>query len=509
MLHKKPTVISSSGSQNRGSEAASIATRISRSSSEIKPTFESTASQAALKRLYRKLDFRIIPALWMLHFLNCYGGAIFGNALTMNSDKGHDLPHYLHLSSHDITLSIALDYVAYIVFDLPMNLCFTIIPPKVWLSRIIITIGCAYACIAAVRNAAGLKAVRFFTGVASAGIWPGLSYYVSCFYPGDRLSTRIGYYFTAAQISGVAAGLLAACFQLMDGSHGYTGYQWNFIIYGATAITVGFGLYFWLPNRPEGQAIWPLTEEELELHQKHLKFCGMGDNKWTWKKFVEVLRDPRVWPCVFMYFGVIGCGSGINNYATTIILNMSPNISPVKLSLLTAPIWLFALGGSFLVAPLADKFKHNRALIFSLSTSVIICGMFACTFAPTVWSRWSGLLICGFGLGAVIPINMAWGIDIFKKRHGDLGVAIASALISGLGNFGSVTSSYALYRGWPEDASRGYRASNLATIALLIVSIVAATSNTLLRYGLGDFGEKTLVEVTFLRWFRRKSALPK
>lgn len=503
----KPVVISSSDSHSTDSEAASSATRISRSSPEIKPNFDPIANEAALKRLYRKLDFRIIPALWLINFLDCYGGAAYGNALTMNSDKGHDIPHYLHLSSHDISLSTALDYFGYIAFDLPMNLCFTMITPKVWLSRILITVGCAYACTAAVHNAAGLKVVRLITGMAAAGLWPGLSYYVSSFYSGDRLSTRIGYYFTASQISGIAAGLLAACFQLMDGSRGYTGYQWNFIIYGVTAITVGCGLYFWLPNRPVGQAIWPLTAKELELHQAHMRFCGMSYDRWSWKKFFEVLRDPRVWPCVFMYFGIVGCGTSMANYATTIIFNMSPNMSPIKLSLLTAPIWLFALVGIFLVTPLADKFRNNRALIYSLSTSTIACGLFVCTFAPTMWSRWGGLLICGFGLGAGIPITMAWGVDVFRKRHGDLGVAMASALISGFGSFGSVTTTYALYRGWPEDAARGYIYSNMVTIALLGVSIVAATSNTLLQYSLGDFGDKTLVDVTFLSWFRRKSAL--
>lgn len=499
MATSDPTV-SPGGYFNKSLETNYSVTQVS---SYPEPTFDPSEFKSALDHIYRKLDLRIIPALWVLHLLGCYGGAAYGNALTMNVDQGHDIPHHLHLSSYDICLSTALNYVAYIIFGLPMNLCSTMVAPKVWLNRIIIMIGFAYACIAVVNSTAGLKVIRFCTGVAAAGIWPGLSYYVSNFYPADRLSARIGHYFTATQISGTTAGLFAACFQLIDGTYGFTGYQWMFVIYGVITVIAGLALCFWLPNRPRGQAIWPLTTEELKLHQDHLKFCGVSHGRWTWKDFAKVLRDPRVWPLVFMYIGIVGCSSAIGNYTTTILHNSNPSMSPVTLSLLNAPIWLFDLAGALLVPPIADKFKSYRGLIFSLSTSILICGMFVCTFAPTLWSRWGGLLISGTGLGALIPITMAWGVDIFRKRHGDLGVAMATALIFGLGNLGSVATSYLMYHGWPEDTERGHHDSNMVVIALLGVSIIAASSNTVLQYALGDFGDKSLVDMTFLSRFRR------
>nr|UJH94638.1 Vht1.2 [Starmerella bombicola] len=507
-LRSPATETSFKDDQVKHPEIANFKAEDGQSSTDLEFTLDQN-DLSSLNRLYRKLDFRIIPALWVLYFLSSYGSAAYGNALTMNSDKGHDIPHYLGLSSHDTSLSTTLDYVGYIVFDLPMNLCFTFVSPKVWLSRIIITIGLVYACIAAVHNAAGIEAIRFFTGLVSAGIWPGLSYYVSSFYPGDRLSSRIGYYYTAAQLSAAVAGLLGACFQLMDGARGYTGYQWNFLIYGVVTVAFGLVLYFWLPNRPKGQRIWPLKPEDIRLHQAHLKICGADDSngRWTWQDFFKVMLDPRIWPLILMYFGVVGCGIGIENYATTILRNINPNWSSITLSLLSAPIWLFDLGGILIITPFADRYKQNRGIIFSFSTSIIICGLFVCTFAAGGWSRWGGLLLCGFGLGSTVPITMAWGAEIFRKRHGDLGVAMVTALISGLGNTGSVTTTYALYSGWPEDAARGYRDSNMVIVAILGISIIAAASCTLLQYALGDFGEKSLIDVTFLSWFKGRKTL--
>ena len=113
-----------------------------------------------------------------------------------------------------------------------------------------------------------------------------------------------------------------------------------------------------------------------------------------------------------------------------------------------------------------------------------IAGLLITTFAGSgdSWSRYGGLLIIGFGLGPTVPITMTWTNEIFQKRHGEVGVAAASALVSGLGNLGSIVTTYALYEGWPEDADskHPFRNSNLVMIAILVVSIISSVVNTVL-----------------------------
>lgn len=89
----------------------------------------------------------------------------------------------------------------------------------------------------------------------------------------------------------------------------------------------------------------------------------------------------------------------------------------------------------------------------------------------------------GFGLGPTVPICMTWTNEIFQRRHGEVGVAAASALVSGLGNLGSILTTYALYTGWPEDAQPGphqYRKSNLTMIGILCLSILSSFVMTIL-----------------------------
>lgn len=117
-----------------------------------------------------------------------------------------------------------------------------------------------------------------------------------------------------------------------------------------------------------------------------------------------------------------------------------------------------------------------------------VTGLLVATFAKN-WSRYGGILLVGFGLGPTVPICMTWANEIFQPRHGEVGVAAASALVSGLGNLGSILTTYALYSGWPEDAEMGphrYRKSNLVMIGILCASILSAASMVLLLKMIGN-----------------------
>lgn len=443
-----------------------------------------------LNKVYRKLDLRIIPALWCLYFLTSFGSNCYGLTLTMNRSEGHSLAQQLHLTSKDISTALALYYVGYIIFDVPMNLIMTKVSPQTWLARIVITVGLVYTCYHVLYNSGGVIAVRFISGVVGAGTWPGLSYYVSLWYPNDRLTRRIGYYFTAAQISAAVAGLVSAGFQKMDGVHGYTGWQWMYLVYGVITMAVGISLLWWLPDRPfigvkqqsnKFAEIYrkfttpphPLNEQEKELHRKDLQH-RYKLLKWTWKDVINIITDLRIWPLIIMYFGVVGTGFGLAVFGSTIIATNNPNLTSIQVSLLYAPIWLFDLGGILIITPFADRFKKFRALIFSGACVIIIVGMIVTTFAHGSWNKYAGLLIAGFGLGPTVPICMSWSAEIFQQRYGDVGCAVSAALVSGLGNLGSVTSTYALYSGWPEDKARLYRNSNMMLVLMLGVSIIAS-----------------------------------
>lgn len=418
----------------------------------------------------------------------------------MNESQGHDLAQQLHLTSKQVSTGLALFYVCYVVFDFPSNLVMSKLSPHVWMSRIVISVGIIGTCMTAMTAAWSLYLLRLLLGVVIAGMWPGMSYYLTLFYPPSRTGKRIGQYFTAAQVSAAVVGLVSAGFQKMDGLGGLVGFQWMFLIYGLLGIILGFSLLLWLPDRPlppgevsvrEGWRRWvphsspALTGEDARIHYEDLRRVYHRP-AWGWRDLVKVLLDWRLWPLVMMYFGVVGVGIGVQNYGTVIIQSINPSLSGVDLSLLFAPIWIMDLIAILLVTPLSDRFHHHRALFFSFPALIQIAGLLITTYAggenTASWSRYGGLLIVGFGLGPTVPITMTWTNEIFQPRHGEVGVAAASALVSGLGNLGSILTTYALYTGWPEDAASAtpYRKSNLVMIGILGLSIVSSIVMTVL-----------------------------
>ncbi|ODQ79230.1 hypothetical protein BABINDRAFT_162266 [Babjeviella inositovora NRRL Y-12698] len=479
---------------------------------EDSPSYDSESSvlppsKKELDRIYRSLDYRIIPALWVLYFLTSFGSSAYGNTLTMNTASGHSLMQSLNLGSHDTATASALYYVGYIIFDVPMNLAMTRLQPQIWLSRIVMTVGLVYTCYAALSNAKGLIAIRFISGMCGAGTWPGLSYYISLWYPNDRTAKRIGYYFTAAQISASVAGLLGAGFQRIDMVHGLEGWKWLYLVYGSITIAVGISLVWWLPDRPAGMLSFNDDTEAGVMHKMfrlvpkskqplsgndqlmHLKDMEGRYTKITWdfKDVCNILLDPRTWPLVICYFGVVGAGFGLAVFGTTIIKTNNPSLSSINVSLLYAPIWLFDLAAILLVTPFADKFKRYRYLFFSGASVIIIVGMLITTFAHGPWNKYAGLLVAGFGLGPTVPTVMAWAAEIFAPKYGDVGCAVSAALVSGLGNLGSVTATYALYSGWPADKLRLYKYSNMMLVTMVGTGILSAFFLQGMRHFLGDF----------------------
>ncbi|CAM1500543.1 Fc.00g097050.m01.CDS01 [Cosmosporella sp. VM-42] len=445
-----------------------------------------------VERVYRKIDRRIIPAFWILYFLCSAIRSNIGIAQTMNKDKGHDLMTVLGLTPKDVSTALALFYVAYVIFDFPSNLIMSKLSPRLWMARIVFATGLIGACFAAVNDAWSVKLLRFLLGLVIAGMWPGMAFYLTLFYPPTRTAKRIGMYFTAAQVSAAVVGLVSAGFQLMDGEGGLIGFRWMFLIYGLVAVVLSVILLWWLPDRPlapgqerprNGLFKWlPATPEVLKGEDAIIHYHDLRrvyhSRPWTLSDLGLVLIDWRLWPLTMMYFGVVGVGIGTQLYGSVIIASIRPTASGVTISLLFAPIWIMDLIAILLVTPISDRFHRSRPYFFSAAVCIQISGLLTTTLAThNSWARYGGLLMVGFGLGPTVPICMAWTSEIFQQRHGEVGVAAATALVSGLGNLGSVMTTYALYTGWPEDAAKGphmYRKSNYTMIGILCMSILSS-----------------------------------
>jgi len=75
-----------------------------------------------------------------------------------------------------------------------------------------------------VTTLAQFPKLKFYS--RGAYLMEGMTYYLTLWYPASHIAHRIGWYFTAAQLSAAVVGLVSAGFQKMNGDGGLRGYAW-------------------------------------------------------------------------------------------------------------------------------------------------------------------------------------------------------------------------------------------------------------------------------------------
>lgn len=127
---------------------------------------------------------------------------------------------------HDYNNTLTIFFISYALAEPVTNVLLKRLTPRVFFFSIIICWGIVQTLMGVVTNYAGLLAARWFLGLAEAGLFPGVNYYLSCWYKRSELGLRAATFFSAAALAGSFGGLLAAAIAKMDGIGGKDGWAW-------------------------------------------------------------------------------------------------------------------------------------------------------------------------------------------------------------------------------------------------------------------------------------------
>ncbi|KAM0746363.1 MFS general substrate transporter [Meredithblackwellia eburnea MCA 4105] len=279
------------------------------------------------RRLLRKLDWSLLPCLAIMYLCNALDKGNLGNALTDGLDKD------LHLVGNQY-------YLIVMVFYVPLCLCGT--PISLWIKRwsaarvlplMMLGFGSMAMINAAAKNFGELFFIRIILGICESAMLPGVVFYLSSFYTRTELASRIGIFYSAAQISGAFSGLISyGVFQV--NSPKIKGWQMLFIIEGGFTIIFATIAFFFLPLRPETH--WILTPREKELCRIRIlrnsssvinEKLNVGD---AFRPFVQDWRY-IIWALLSLGLGVPL--AGIGNFLPQIVARLGYN--KVKTNLLT------------------------------------------------------------------------------------------------------------------------------------------------------------------------------
>ncbi len=208
----------------------------------------------------RKVAWRLVPFLsigYLINALDRFNVSIA--ALTMNKALG--------LSATAYGLGAGAFFWSYVLFQFPANLILSKLGARTWLAVIMAVWGLCSAGTALVTGETSFVVARFLLGVAEAGFFPGVAYFMTCWFPARHRGRAMGVFFAFGAFAGVIGAPLSANLLRLDGWLGVQSWQWVFLVEGVPAVILAMFGYALLRNRP-AEAPWLASEERAWLQGK-------------------------------------------------------------------------------------------------------------------------------------------------------------------------------------------------------------------------------------------------
>jgi ACS family tartrate transporter-like MFS transporter len=231
----------------------------------------------------RKASWRLIPLI-----AAGYGTAYIDRvnisfaSLQMNRD--------LHFSATVYGFGAGLFFVSYAACELPSNLLLVRFGARRWLARIMLTWGLLAMGMMFVKTAPQFYVMRFLLGMAEAGFFPGVYYYLMQWFPPETRARAISGFYVSLPLSSVVMGSIAGALLNLQGRMGLAGWQWLFLVEGLPAIALSAVFLVCLADTP-AEAKWLLPEERSWLLERIRVDTAAGGHT---HDVARALLDPRV-----------------------------------------------------------------------------------------------------------------------------------------------------------------------------------------------------------------------
>ena len=214
-------------------------------------------------------------------------------------------------------LGAGIFFIGYLMFEVPSNIALHRYGARRWIARIMVTWGLLSAAMMFVQTPWSFYTLRFLIGVAEAGFFPGIIFYLTTWFPGHRRGVMVALFISALPISNMLGSLISGfIMQYMHGVAGYAGWQWLFVIEGLPAVALGMAVFYLLHDRI-ADAKW-LTAEEKQGMQAAIERDNQGKQGHSIR---EGLLNPKIWLLGGVYFCLVMGQYIISFWMPTIIRN--------------------------------------------------------------------------------------------------------------------------------------------------------------------------------------------
>jgi sugar phosphate permease len=407
-------------------------------------------------QLYRKVTLRLVPILFAAYV------AAYLDRVNVGFAKLQML-HDLGFSETVYGLGAGIFFIGYFVFEVPSNIILHKIGARVWIARVMVSWALISAAMVFVHSPTVFYVLRFFLGVAEAGLFPGVILYLTYWYPTKRRGGIIAMFMTGIPIAGVVGGPLSGwILSNMSGAQGLAGWQWMFLLEALPSLVLGGVILGFLDNGID-RAAW-LSDEEKAVLRRNVERDNAGAPSHSMR---DGFTSGWVWVLCGIYFFFIMGLYGVGFWLPTLIKGTGVT-DPFTIGLLTVLPYAAAAVGMVVCGRMSDAARERRWHIVVPGVIGTAGWLVSILFAKDLLIAEAALTIAT--MGVLVTLAQFWCLPTAVLA----GAAAASgiAVVNSVGNLAGFVSPYAI--GWIIDTTHS-TSLGVYTLAgcLLVGSLLA------------------------------------
>ncbi len=428
------------------------------------------------RRTILKVSWRLLPLIVICYLINYIDRTnVSFAALTMNKDLG--------LSAYMYGWGAGIFFFGYAFFEVPSNMVLQRVGARLWIARIMITWGIISGLMATATGPVSFLVLRFLLGVAEAGFFPGMIFYLTHWFPSAVRARAISILYVAIPVSNAIASIISGAILGMDGIFGLKGWQWIFVIEAIPAVVLAFVVLKLMTDRP-ALANW-LTAEEKEWLEGQLQAERSEVESSGRLSMLQALTDPRVLVLSAIYLASVTAGYGIVFFLPQIVKGLG--LSNLMTGFVTAIPYTIGTIGLVLWGYSSDRRKERR---WHLIISTALAGVGLLCAGWLSHSFWAIVAISIFTVGIYGSRATFWPMpSVFLTGAA---AAVGMALINSIGNLGGYFGPMIV--GWIKDSTKSFETALyfLAACALLsaVITFFATRATDAARAPESDSGKR-------------------
>jgi MFS family permease len=414
------------------------------------------AALADEQRIMSLLVRRLIPFLALIYVVAYIDRSVVGFAkLHMNAAVG--------ISDASYGLGAGLFFIGYFLCEVPSNLALERFGARVWFARILFTWGVITMLMSLVSGPASFYVLRFLLGAAEAGLYPGILYFLTKWFPMRHRARIIGLLVLAQPLAGILTGPVAGFVLSTHGVFGLSNWQTLFVLSGLPAVLLCVPTLRVLPESP-ANAKW-LAASDRAWIERELAADSASYGLQSHGNPLAALKDKRVLLLALLFLPFPLSIYGLSLWLPTIIKAFG--VTDAVTGLLSAVPYLFAVVGLCVVPRHSDRKRERYWHI------VVVSAFAALTMALSAWTHTPALqflFICltAFSLYSIQAVVWALPGQFLSGARAAVGIAT----INSLANLGGYVGPYGI--GLIKDAT-GSLASGLYFLSATLLFAVVIT----------------------------------